>query len=341
MLVDSAFLLLVGIVLAGLIHRFLNEKSINRLLSGGKTSAVFKAALFGVPLPLCSCSVLPISYQLRKSGLSKGGSAAFLISTPETGVDSILLTYSLTDPVMTIARPVTAFATALTAGLLVNQLPENEPTKPLTETAADVSCDSCSCDSTASNNRPKSLMGNVKEIFNYSMNELFSDLAPYLLFGFVLAGIVGALLGSDISNLPETFRSGWGSYIGAILVGLPLYICATSSTPLAAVLLSAGFSPGAVLVFLLVGPATNIASLTVAGKILQKKPLLIYLGSIIFVSVIAGLLLDTIYNSFFTDISYRLGDHTESVAVLYNIAALILAAGILYYSFKKLLKRFR
>ena len=106
---DSAFLLLVGLILAGLLHLVVNERNIARLTGGGKTATIFKAALIGIPLPLCSCSVLPVAHQLRRSGLSRGGTAAFLISTPETGVDSIMLTYALADPLLTIARPIAAF----------------------------------------------------------------------------------------------------------------------------------------------------------------------------------------------------------------------------------------
>lgn len=292
MLVDSAFLLLVGIALAGLVHILLNEKSINRLIGGGKRASVFKAALFGVPLPLCSCSVLPVAYQLRKSGLNKGGTVAFLISTPETGVDSIMLTYSLTDPLLTIARPVTAFLTATAAGLTETMFEDKANQQQTNGSNGEDKC-SCSADNAPSPRQP--LAVRLWTGLKYAFTDLLGDLAPYLLFGYLLAGLVGAVLGGEMYHLPQALQSGWGGYVGAVIIGLPLYICATSSTPLAAALLAAGFSPGAMLVFMMVGPATNIASLAVVSKILKGWAMARYLLTIVLIAVLAGVATDQLY----------------------------------------------
>jgi uncharacterized membrane protein YraQ (UPF0718 family) len=334
-LVDSAFLLLVGIILAGLLHLLLNKTNLDKIIKGSKNMVVLKSALFGIPLPLCSCSVLPMAHQLRRSGMNKGGTASFLISTPETGVDSILLTYSLTDPLMTLARPVAAFVTALSAGLAVNFMDSSENAdKP-----ADGEVDNC-CSSNVKNNS-SGWVENIKEMINYSISTLLKDLAPYLLLGYILAGFVGVFLGNSFDLIPSFFSTGWGSYIGAVAVGLPMYICATSSTPLAAVLLGAGFSPGAILVFLLVGPATNVASLTVVSNILKKRALFVYLISIIVISIISGIVLDYFYNFMEIQTEYQLTDSIHEANLLSIISAIILTVFICYFSFYKYINRLK
>jgi uncharacterized membrane protein YraQ (UPF0718 family) len=334
-LVDSAFLLLVGIFLAGLLHLLLSKTNLDRIIKGSKNLVVMKAALFGIPLPLCSCSVLPMAHQLRQSGMNKGGTASFLISTPETGVDSILLTYSLTDPLMTLARPVAAFITALSAGIAVNLTDkDNNPNNP-----QDTAIESCSNTEFISDS--SGWYENIKEMINYSINILLKDLAPYLLFGYILAGLVGVFLGNSFELIPPFFSSGWGSYIGAVVVGLPMYICATSSTPLAAVLLGTGFSPGAILVFLLVGPATNVASLTVVSTILKKKALFVYLLSIIAISIFSGIVLDYFYDLLAIQTEYQLTDSIHDTSLLSTLSAVVLTILVCYFSFSKYLKRLK
>lgn len=338
MLIDSAFLLLIGLILAGLLHLVLNQKNLVRLIGQSKRASVFRAAMFGIPLPLCSCSVLPAAKEMRQSGAGSPATVSFLISTPESGVDSILLTYSLTDPLLTIARPITAFLSATAAGLWEAASDDKNPAESLD--SSDESCcdDGCGCSTSENNTEKQSWFSKIINGVHYAFTDLLSDLAPYLLIGYVLAGLVAVALG-DQMNLPDYLRSGWGGYLGAIIVGLPLYICATSSTPLAAALLGAGFSPGAILVFLLVGPATNIASLVVVSKILSKQALVRYLVSIIVVAVLCGLLLDQVYGYFDLNSwqSYAAHEHTGSI---WSIAsAVILSFFVLYYSTKKLVRR--
>ncbi len=336
MLVDSAFLLLVGIALAGLVRVFLDETNVRRFLKGSKSWVIFKSALFGIPLPLCSCSVIPVAHQLRQSGLSKGGTTAFLVSTPETGVDSIFLTYSLTDPLMTVARPITAFVTAMAAGLAVEMSPSadiaiSEP--------VDTCEDSCSCATDSPDNRPNTLIGKIIDGLKYAFGDLMADLAPYLVIGYLLAGVAALLLGDQFGAIPDVLRSGWGSYVGAIVVGLPLYICATSSTPLAAVLLSFGFSPGAVLVFLIVGPATNVASLTVVRKILKGRATVIYLAAIVIVAVLCGLAVDAVYGWFKFDPQYVTGEAEGKAGMVAMVSAVVFSVYVVYLTFRKLLRR--
>ncbi len=337
MLLDSAVYLCSGLLLAGVIHLFLNREKIDKLLVNGGKSAVLKAALIGIPLPLCSCSVLPVADQLRKSGVGPGATAAFLIATPETGVDSILLTYSMMDPMMTVARPIAAFVTALTAGMLI---PDSRSLAATPVPVQGCGCDSCGCSAPVAKSG-SNLKGKLISLVKYSVSDLLADLAPYLLLGYVLAGAVAALLGGNVGAVPEMLRSGWPAYFGALLIGLPLYVCATSSTPLAAVLWAAGFSPGALLVFLMVGPATNIASLTVVTKILKKGALATYLLTIVTVSILCGVALDALYRLLHISIHFSPVSAGESSSALSIIAAIVLSFGIIYYSLKKAFARFR
>ncbi len=335
MLVDSAFFFLLGLILAGLIWLVLNEKNVRRLVGEKRYQAVFRAAIVGVPLPLCSCSVLPVARQLRDSGVSKGGTVSFLIATPESSVDSVLLTYSLTDPLLTVARPITAFLTAVAAGLTESNF-EDKAQKTF-DALPQAECTDCCCGTPAATDEA-GLLSRLWAGLKHSFTTLIGDLAPYLLAGYLLAGLVGALLGSEMSRLPEFLTSGWAAYIGATIIGVPLYVCATSSTPLAAVLLASGFPPGAILVFLMVGPATNLTSLTVLKKILGFAATVRYLLSIIVVSAGCGLVLDWLYGAVGVAPSYVVGTHASEAGWFYIACAVILSFLILWHTIKPRLK---
>ena len=166
----------------------------------------------------------------------------------------------------------------------------------------------------------------------YAFSDLLRDLAPYLFVGFVLAGLVGVILSPESGRIPSILTSGWVGYVGAILIGLPLYVCATSSTPLAAVLLAAGVSPGAILVFLMVGPATNIASMAVVKRIVGFWATVRYVLTVIAVAVVCGMVLDQLYAATGITVHYRAGIETGHFGFIYQISAVVLAAFILYYS---------
>ncbi|MFH1686215.1 MAG: SO_0444 family Cu/Zn efflux transporter [bacterium] len=336
MLLDSSVLLLLGLVLAGLLRLALSEARVARMLTGGKIAAVFKAAGFGIPLPLCSCSVLPVAYQLRQSGVSRGATVSFLISTPESGIDSILLTWTMINPLMTIARPITAFLTAITAGLLeVNGDRREAVPDPIKAV-----CDSgCGCAAVPS--RTNATVGWFSRLYSglrYAFTDLVSDLSLYLLLGYLMAGLITVFWGPSAGGLPPALSSGWAAYLGAVLIGVPLYICATSSTPLAAALMAAGFSPGAALVFLMVGPATNLASIAVVGRILKGWSVVRYLVVIVTVSILCGLALDAIVT--WLPSWWSAGVHSEmaehDTGLVHFGAACILAGLITWYSLDRL-----
>lgn len=293
---DASPYVLFGILVAGLLRVFLSPDDIVRKLGKGRLRPVIRASLLGSPLPLCSCGVLPTAASLRRQGASKGATMAFLISTPETGVDSIAISWALLDPILTVARPVVAFMTSFLAGLAQNLLggPEElpgaggiEPTGPV-----DGCCEQTDCEAARFAGH-HSLNNRILEGVHYAFGELWGDLAGWFFAGMILAGLITALVPGDLVTL--ALGGGIGAMLFMLVMGIPLYICATASTPIAAALILKGVSPGAALVFLLAGPATNLAGLTVLIGLLGKRSVAIYLGTISLVSILAGLVLDQIY----------------------------------------------
>ena len=298
MLLNASLYIIFGIAVGGLLKMFLSTDFIVRHLGQGRYSSVLKAALFGIPIPLCSCGVLPAAAALKKQGANNGATTAFLISTPESGVDSISITYALLDPIMTLARPIAAFLSALTAGLIENFI---NPPPPQLQTQASYACpvDNCcdgnNCSATDHKNH-HSFFEKIRAGINYAVSDLWGDLAGWFFVGILLAGLISALLPNDV--ISSYLGGGISSMLLMLVIGIPLYICATASTPIAAAFIIKGMSPGTALVFLLAGPATNIASLSVLIGILGKRAAGIYLAAISLVSVSCGLVLDMVYLKF-------------------------------------------
>lgn len=294
---QASLYILFGLLVGGLLKVFLSPSYVAAHLGSGRYLSVFKAALLGIPIPLCSCGVLPAAASLKKQGANNGATTAFLISTPESGVDSISITWALLDPLMTIARPVSAFVSAFSAGLAENFF--NPPDRH-TRIEADLSCpiDNC-CDGRdcppEQHSRHHSFFDKCKTGVSYAGGELWSELVGWFFAGILLAGVITVLVPDDM--ISHYLGGGISSMLLMLLFGIPLYICATASTPIAAALIMKGVSPGTALVFLLVGPATNITSLSVLVGLLGKRASGLYLLSIALISVLCGLLLDGIYLS--------------------------------------------
>jgi len=295
LLAQSSVYVLFGLLISGLLRGFLSPHSVAAHLGQGRFRSVFKAALLGIPLPLCSCGVLPAAATLRKQGANKGATTAFLISTPESGVDSIAITWALLDPIMTVARPLAAFATAAAAGITENLLgsaPGEIKVKPDLACPLDGCCDGVSCPP-EEHARHHSLTEKLVAGLRFALTAVWGDIAAWFFLGLILAGAITALVPEDAA---ETFLGGGlGSMLLMLAVGIPLYICATASTPIAAALILKGVSPGAALVFLLAGPATNATSLTVLLRILGKRATAIYLAMIGLCAVLFGLAVDRVY----------------------------------------------
>jgi hypothetical protein len=296
LLLDSSVYILFGILIAGLLKVFLNPATVAKHLGSGRFSSVIKAALIGVPLPLCSCGVLPAAVSLKKQGANKGATTAFLISTPESGVDSIAISYALLDPIMTVIRPVAAFITALTAGCVENII---DWPKTRTHVSPDLISpvqEQHGTDETADSDIPVTHPGNWTKILaglKYALIDVWGDIAVWFFAGLLIAGMIMALIPDEL--MIRWLDGGMSSMLVMLVIGIPLYICATASTPVAAALILKGVSPGAALVFLLVGPATNITSLAVLVGILGKKSTFRYLFILSSCAILFGLGVDQLY----------------------------------------------
>jgi uncharacterized membrane protein YraQ (UPF0718 family) len=294
-LVDSSFWMLFGFFMAGLLRAFVPSDLVARHLGKNQSGNIFKAALFGVPLPLCSCGVIPAAAGLRRQGAGKGATASFLISTPETGVDSMAVSWALLDPLMTVLRPLSAFLTAMVTGFFIDAADKDSTQEPptsqtLAPLGAAQGCASgcCSCRGEAPSLWKRFLDGQ-----RFAFDDLLADIAPWFGLGILLAGIITLYLPDDLGQtLPG---GGFTSMLAMLLVALPMYVCATASTPIAAALAMKGFSPGALLVFLLAGPATNAATMVMVGRLLGKKSAFIYVGSIIVVTLVCAVAADALY----------------------------------------------
>ncbi len=295
LLLESAIYILFGLIISGLLKVYLPADLIARHLGRGRFKSVFKAALLGIPIPLCSCGVLPTAMSLRKQGAGKGATTAFLISTPESGVDSIAVSYALLGPVMAVARPVSAFVTAAVAGIAENLLHKKEPQTSSRELSFDRSCpvDGC-CDGTdcepSQHRRHHSHGVKIAAGMRYALRDFWNDLAVWFFLGLLMAGIIAAVMPADVFS--RYIGPGLPTMLAMLAIGIPLYICATASTPIAAALILKGLSPGAALVFLMAGPATNMATLTVLLAIMGKRATGIYLAAIAICSISMGLSLD-------------------------------------------------
>ncbi len=289
--------LLFGFFVAGLIHVFISLDAVARHLGKNNAASVIKAVILGIPLPLCSCGVIPAAVLLRKKGASRGAVTSFLIATPITGVDSIFATYSLMGLFFAAYRVIASSVTAIVAGLLANVLIRTKvasPSEQLTEpVAAPVEhCHHCepSADAAfgadAATVRPNKFV----ELFRYAFVELMGDVWRWLALGIIIGGIISYVIPAEM--IERYLGSDLLSMLAMLVIGIPMYVCATGSLPIAAALLMKGMSPGAALVFLLAGPATNAVTITVVARELGKRVVVIYVASIAIVSVLAGMVLN-------------------------------------------------
>jgi uncharacterized membrane protein YraQ (UPF0718 family) len=324
---ESSTYILFGLLISGLLRVFLNPGSVARHFGRGRFSSVFKASLLGIPIPLCSCGVLPAAAALKKQGANNGATTAFLISTPESGVDSISITYALLDPIMTLIRPLVAFITAFLAGISENLLGGFESQKdvvPDLTCPVDGCCDGIACTPEA-HKRHHGFGEKLKAGIRFALTDVWADLAGWFFFGLILAGLITALIPDEF--IGRLMGGGLTSMLMMLAVGIPLYICATASTPIAAALILKGVSPGAALVFLIAGPATNATSLTVLLGVLGKRATLIYLAAIALSAVAFGLMTDWIYIKVGLSAQATVGRAAEIVpAWLQGSAALVLLA---------------
>lgn len=333
---ETAFWLLLGLLAAGLVKTYIPEDMMTRWLGGHGFSAVGRAALFGAPLPLCSCGVLPAAMGLHRSGASKEATVSFLISTPETSIDSVAVTYALMGPVMAIYRPIAALMSAIVTGVMVAFV--DEPASEMQANTKQDELNECCSNETSCCSKPEpkptccssekpARTSRLLQVMRYAGAELLDDISKWLFIGIVVAGVM-------MTVIPPGWLSQWGSGLPAMLVmlaiGVPMYICAVASTPIAAGLILAGVSPGTVLVFLLVGPATNIAGIILVRKELGTKVTAIYLLGLSIVSVLMGLLLDwlVVDNGFQINVDASAADYMLPEVIRWISALLLLLLAI-------------
>ncbi len=303
----SAPYLLFGLFFAGLIHQYVSVDTIKKWFGGNKFTGVVKASLIGVPLPLCSCSVIPAAVTLKKNGASNGATSGFLIATPESGVDSILVTWGMMDPLMTIVRPIAAFASAFFAGILQIvfktdiDVPKEEETKSC--------CASTSCGS------EKKKENKLLKAIKYAYVDLLEDIALWLTFGILVGALVDVFVPADIFSQFDGFTA----RIAFILIGVPVYICASASTPIAASLILKGLSPGTALIMLMVGPATNISNLLVLQKYMGKKAVIINIIAISVTALAFSFGVDWLYQTLNLPLDFKITHEHEHSSMILNV----------------------
>ena len=320
--IQAAPYLLLGLAVAGFVHTLTPLDFIKTHLGGKGLWPVFKATLLGIPLPLCSCAVIPTAVQLRKSGVGKGATSSFLISTPESGIDSIAVTYALMDLPMTILRPLAAFATSLFVGLAQSLLPDDKE---------DFKVSSCCPQSS------KSKKNRIFSAMEYGFGNLTDDLALWLGFGLVLGGLLNFFL-------PPDFFNGLNGFKGKLLVlgmGIPIYICAAASTPIAAALVVKGMSPGTAFILLLVGPATNISNVSVLQNYIGKRGVLLNIAMIAVISFGLSYLVDFLYETFSWPLNFQVTQITKEFHFFNHLCGVFLVFLLAKGIFKTLQIKFK
>ncbi len=271
--------ILLGFLIAGLLHAFISQQTMARHLSGGGWKAVVKSALLGIPLPLCSCGVLPTAIALKRNGASKAATTSFLVATPQTGVDSISATWSLLGPAFAIVRPVAALVTAVFGGIAVGKAEKNEN-----------EANTNSCTTSVADDRPQGFMNKCVAALKYGYIDLVGSIGGWLVAGLIIAAIITVYVPADFFSILG--KKPLLSMIAVLIIAIPMYVCATGSIPIAMSLILKGLSPGTALVLLMAGPAANFASFTLISREMGKKAAAIYLGAIILGAIAFGLAID-------------------------------------------------
>lgn len=317
--------LLLGFLIAGILNRVISKQRITQFLGKRGVWSSVKAALIGVPLPLCSCGVIPTGVSFHKNGASKGATNSFLISTPQTGFDSVLITYSLMNIYWALFRPIIAFITGIFGGIATDKLLPPDPVAENHESGQ------------ASSQKGKK--GWLGDILNYAFVDFLGDISRQLLLGILIAVLITLFVPQSLFT--EQLQNPIVNMLIILVASIPLYVCATGSVPIAASLLVTGVSPGAVLVFLMAGPATNAATLTVLWRTIGKKATLIYLASIVLGAITFGLIMDYGLDSSLFLTGLPAGHHVHGAGFewLAITSSLVLIGLILFVEIKKIIPK--
>tara|TARA_Y100000589_G_scaffold31013_1_gene25934 strand:+ start:6156 stop:7196 length:1041 start_codon:yes stop_codon:yes gene_type:complete len=330
LVVAAAPYLLGGFAIAGVMKALLPDDIVVKVLGRQDVSSVAKAALIGAPLPLCSCGVVPVVQSIHKQGASRGASISFLVSTPETGADSVAMTYAMMGWPLAVIRPVAAVFTAFVAGLVENFLGVNQDLEESKSCCPSQNTDSAGINSSKSVS--VSFFKRLRDGMKYAYVDLMRDISRNLLIGFLLGGLITHFV--TISFLENYFSGSLAGMLGMIIFATPLYICAAASTPVAAAFMMKGMSAGTALVFLMAGPATNIASLSVLAKIFGKRSVLLYIIVILICSLGFGLFFDWVVTSYELPITGITAEHHQESGLLSEICGAILLVCLSYHILK-------
>ncbi len=310
--------LFFGAGLAGLLKIFLPPGFISKHLGASSLTNIVKTTLLGIPLPLCSCGVLPAATGLKKDGASNGASLGFLISTPQTGLDSILVTASFLGWPLALFKVIAALITGMAGGFLTHY---TEPRPPLISDPAQVKSD-------RGENKNPDKKSRWQIFFDYSINDLIGSIYKYLTLGILLAALISSLFPAEaLSRLPA-LQGIWGMLV-MLALAIPLYICTTGSVPIAASLISAGLPIGSALVFLMAGPATNAATLAAVYRTFGRRITAIYLGTVILGSIAFGLLFQSFFSPALTNALIPHHEHVPAYRVIFNSFFAILLSGLI------------
>ncbi len=366
--------LLLGFLLAGIMHAFIPKRYFTRYLSKPDLRSVVNAALLGIPLPLCSCGVLPTAMSLRKEGASKGAATSFLIATPQTGVDSIIATFSLMGLPFAVIRPIVALVTALFGGTLVNVIDKEKPEKAEEaehccchheeeeaghccchheeEEAGHCCCHHeeeeaghCCCHHKEeeaghccchheADAKQTTFLGKCLVALRYAFVDMIADIGKWLVLGLVIAALITVLV-------PDTFfavfaDNTWLSILLVLAISIPMYICATGSIPIAVALMLKGLTPGAALVLLMAGPAANFASILVIRKQMGLRTLMAYLAAIVGGAIGGALVIDYLLpRAWFTDHLVQMSAHCVEGASWFQWTCTAVLLLLLGYAFYK------
>ena len=316
-LTQMAPYLLFGFFVAGLLSVLISPEVVERHLGGAGIWPVIKASILGVPLPLCSCGVIPVAASLRRHGARRGATVSFLLSTPQTGVDSIFVTFSLLGPIFAVFRPIAALLTGVAGGALVNAFDKNGKAQD----APAAPCEAACCASAGKR-------GAMVRMLHYGFVTLARDIAKPLVIGLLVAGLITAIVPEDF--FAEALGTGLVAMLVMMALGIPIYVCATASVPIAAALMMKGVSPGAALVFLIAGPATNAATITTVWKVMGRRTAAIYLGTVAVAALGWGLSLDHIYAALGASAAPMMHKHVHALLPdsVNTVAAIVLVAVI-------------
>jgi len=349
MFIEMGPYILLGLFFVGLINLFITKSMIERHIGKNNYWSVFKSAFLGVPLPLCSCGVIPTAVYMTNNNASKPAVISFLISTPQTGIDSIIATYGMMGPVFAIFRPFAALIMGFVGGVGSKFYLDKQDRKKTVSSANELKSNKFKLKLNVVEAKPEKEEKKIskrqsfyKKFIHYPYIEFLDDIAPQFIVGVVIAGLISYFIPDNYFS-EMNLNSGFLGMLLMIIIGIPMYICATASIPIALALLLKGFSPGVAFVFLAVGPATNAASLSILIKALGKKIVSIYLITIIVSSILLGYFLDFIFNFIDIDIMSQLPSHhhhsedifQNTTFIFFSVILFILLLGSIYRLYLK------